>query len=125
MSMTFMVPGFPDANLNLSNRNARLILEAVGLPTDEYSLEIPAGAIPSLRRTVMRVMNGPDAGLPVVQASSERHVRVTREQGLPTIRTGALVIDPGLDADGMRFRLMRLLDLCNIANGAGVGILVG
>ncbi len=121
MSVTFAIKSLPvdyedgSTHLNLANANARALLAALGLETDEYLCG--QCTVAEARRAVMRARN---TNLSHLERAEERRYGAPRRREDGSVEMRPLrVLAYGLSADGLLERVARFERL--VAHAAELG----
>jgi len=110
--------------LNLSNANAALVLDAIGEPFD-YCGTWEVHQLPHVQRSITRAVNG-TAYLRERPAVDTRVMRQEAQRGnIVTLTRGPRIIDAGMDQGGVRERLTRLGEVVRVAREAGFKVTWG
>ena len=104
---TVEVPDVDYQPIHLSNRNATLVMNALGYPpNDDYYYEIKYVDIPEVKRTIMKYLNTDDSLSPYEVETTDRQVdrgwkKTTGDDGVTHIAKdkGARMVDFGVNAD--------------------------
>ena len=111
MSVTLAVANNPQVDINLSNRNAAIILAMVGIAVEgddeSWCGEIAAEDVHRYAQNAIRAMDNVWAQKKAEVPSEVQHgpTRIVYTDGLPTIQRGATMIERGLTLDQIRERL--------------------
>jgi len=122
MSISIVVTAQPETNLNYCNRNAAIVLGAIGIDTSEGYGEITFAELPGLRQRALRALH--KAGVfPTVAPTDERGpTRIIEIDDQLTIQQGVRVIDPGIDQEGVIRRLKEVFSLLAVAHERRSGV---
>lgn len=117
---------------NLSNSNARMLMDLLGFDIDNEAWTISIEQLPDIRRRIMWLLNNPEALARGERAPSDTQaVRRERykdpETGLDAIRSvaGPRMIDLGIDVDYIKRRLNNMLEVIIWAQERGLEVVVG
>ena len=111
MSVTLAVANNPQVDINLSNRNAAIILAMVGIAVEGddggWCGEIAAEDVHRYAQKAIRAMDDVWAQKKAEVPSTVQQgpTRIVEVDGLPTLQRVATVIDCGLTLDQIRERL--------------------
>lgn len=122
MSISIIINAHPDTSLNYSNRNAAIVLGAIGIDTSEGYGEIAFAELPRLRQQALRALHQAGAFQTVAPTDDRGPTRIVEVDGLPTIQRGVRVIDPGIDQEGVIRRLKDVFSLLAIAHERRSGV---
>ncbi|EXI92815.1 MAG: hypothetical protein AW12_00295 [Candidatus Accumulibacter sp. BA-94] len=122
MSISIVINAQPDTCLNYSNRNAAIVLGAIGIDTSEGYGEIAFAELPRLRQQALRALHQAGAFQAVAPTDERGPARVVEIDGQPTIQRGVRVIDPGIDEEGVIRRLKEVFSLLAVANELRSGV---
>jgi len=122
MSISIVVNAQPDTNLNYSNRNAAIVLGAIGIDTSEGYGEIAFAELPRLRQQALRALHQAGAFQTVAPTDERGPARVIEIDGQLTIQRGVRVIDPGIDQEGVVRRLKEVFSLLAVAHERRSGV---
>jgi|AATO01.1.fsa_nt_gi hypothetical protein len=122
MSISIVVTAQPETNLNYCNRNAAIVLGAIGIDTSEGYGEITFAELPGLRQRALRALHKAGA-FPTVAPTDERGpTRIIEIDDQLTIQQGVRVIDPGIDQEGVIRRLKEVFHLLAVAHERRSGV---
>ena len=122
MSITIIVNAQPDTNINYSNRNAAIVLDAIGIDTSEGYGEISFAELPGLRQRALRALHKAGAFKTVAPTDERGPARIVKIDGQPTIQRGVRIIDPGIDQEGIIRRLNEVFHLLAVAHELKSGV---
>ena len=122
MSISIVVTAQPETSLNFCNRNAAIVLGAIGVDTSEGYGEIAFAELPRLRQQALRALHQAGAFQAVAPTDERGPARVVEIDGQPTIQRGVRVIDPGIDEEGVIRRLKEVFSLLAVANELRSGV---
>jgi hypothetical protein len=122
MSISIVINAQPDTNLNYSNRNAAIVLGAIGVDTSEGYGEIAFAELPRLRQRALRALHQAGAFRTVAPTDERGPTRIVKIDGQPTIQRGVRVIDPGIDHEGVIRRLNEVFHLLAVAHELKSGV---
>ena len=122
MSISIVINAQPDTSLNYSNRNAAIVLGAMGIDTSEGYGEIAFAELPRLRQQALRALHQAGAFQAVAPTDERGPTRVVEIDGQPTIQRGVRVIDPGIDQEGIIRRLREVFHLLAVAHELRSGV---
>ena len=122
MSISIVINAQPDTSLNYSNRNAAIVLGAMGIDTSEGYGEIAFAELPRLRQQALRALHQAGAFQAVAPTDERGPTRVVEIDGQPTIQRGVRVIDPGIDQEGIVRRLREVFHLLAVAHELRSGV---
>jgi hypothetical protein len=84
---------FPD--FTVSNRNAAVVCEIMGKEPD-YTGWVDAQELPSIRRRLVRIINGDTTAFEIAPSTSGGEVQVDQTGEIPRITRGATIYDLGV-----------------------------
>lgn len=122
MSISIVITAQPDTSLNYSNRNAAIVLGAIGIDTSEGYGEIAFAELPRLRQQALRALHSAGAFQTVAPTDERGPARVIEIDGQLTIQRGVRVIDPGIDQEGVVRRLQEVFSLLAVAHERRSGV---
>jgi len=122
MSISIVVTAQPETSLNYCNRNAAIVLGAIGVDTSEGYGEIAFAELPRLRQQALRALHQAGAFQTVAPTDERGPARIIEIDGQPTIQRGVRLIDPGLDQDGVIRRLKEVFHLLAVAHELRSGV---
>ena len=122
MSISIVVNAQPDTSLNYSNRNAAIVLGAIGIDTSEGYGEIAFAELPRLRQQALRALHQAGAFQTVAPTDEQGPTHIVDIDGRPTIQRGVRVIDPGIDQEGVIRRLKEVFHLLAVAHEIKSGV---
>lgn len=122
MSISIVINAQPDTSLNYSNRNAAIVLGAMGIDTSEGYGEIAFAELPRLRQQALRALHQSGAFQTVAPTDERGPTRLVEIDGQPTIQRGVRVIDPGIDQEGIIRRLREVFHLLAVAHELRSGV---
>jgi hypothetical protein len=118
---------YPVEPVNLSNHNAAIVLEALGLQIVEYG-SIPADQVHTVIRMGIRANNTPGtfealAEPGYVVPAGSAGVQIIEEDGVLVVRhMGPRIVSAGMSAEGIAWRAGRVLGLFHAAARLGCGV---
>ena len=122
MSISIIVTAQPETSLNYCNRNAAIVLGAMGIDTSEGYGEITFAELPGLRQRALRALHKAGAFQTVAPTDERGLARMVEIEGQPTIQRGVRLIDPGIDQEGVIRRLQEVFSLLAVANELRSGV---
>ena len=122
MSISIVINAQPDTSLNYSNRNAAIVLGAMGIDTSEGYGEIAFAELPRLRQQALRALHQAGAFQAVAPTDERGPTRLVEIDGQLTIQRGVRVIDPGIDQEGIIRRLREVFHLLAVAHELRSGV---
>jgi hypothetical protein len=122
MSISIVITAQPDTNLNYSNRNAAIVLGAIGIDTSEGYGEIAFAELPRLRQQALRALHQAGTFQTVAPIDEQGPTHIVEIDGRPTIQQGVRVIDPGIDQEGVMRRLNEVFHLLAVAHELKSGV---
>ncbi len=122
MSISIVITAQPDTNLNYSNRNAAIVLGAIGIDTSEGYGEIAFAELPRVRQRALRALHQAGAFQTVAPTDERGPARVIEIDGQPTIQRGVRLVDPGIDQEGIIRRLKEVFHLLAVAHERRSGV---
>ena len=122
MSISIVVTAQPETSLNYCNRNAAIVLGAIGVDTSEGYGEITFAELPRLRQQALRALHQAGAFQTVAPTDERGPARIIEIDGQPTIQRGVRLIDPGLDQNGVIRRLKEVFHLLAVAHELRSGV---
>jgi len=122
MSISIVVTAQPETSLNFCNRNAAIVLGAIGVDTSEGYGEIAFAELPRLRHQALRALHQAGAFQTVAPTDERGPARIIEIDGQPTIQRGVRLIDPGLDQEGVIRRLKEVFHLLAVAHELRSGV---
>lgn len=122
MSISIVINAQPDTSLNYSNRNAAIVLGAIGIDTSEGYGEIAFVELPRLRQRALRALHKAGAFQTVAPTDERGPARIVKIDGQPTIQRGVRIIDPGIDQEGVIRRLNEVFHLLAVAHEIKSGV---
>ena len=122
MSISIVVTAQPETSLNYCNRNAAIVLGAIGIDTSEGYGEITFAELPGLRQRALRALHKAGAFQTVASTDERGPARMVEMEGQPTIQRGVRLIDPGIDQEGVIRRLQEVFSLLAVANELRSGV---
>ncbi len=122
MSISISINKHPDTSLNYSNRNAAIVLGAIGIDTSEGYGEIAFAELPRVRQRALRALHQAGAFQTVAPTDERGPTRIIEIDGQPTIQRGVRVIDPGIDREGVIRRLKEVFSLLAVAHELKSGV---
>lgn len=107
--------------MNVSNMTmGEVLAPMLGLEFDHVGF-VPHEQLPNLRRTLIRIKNGGEAGF-TRDPSVEQNTIVDRSGDIPTIRRGATMIDFGVSPQMIQHYADRLLTIIDWAQKNNCGL---
>lgn len=122
MSISIIVTAQPETSLNYCNRNAAIVLGAIGIDTSEGYGEITFAELPGLRQRALRALHKAGVFQTVAPTDERGLARMVEIEGQPTIQRGVRLIDPGIDQEGVIRRLKEVFSLLAVANELRSGV---
>ena len=122
MSISIVIDAQPDTCLNYCNRNAAIVLGAIGIDTSEGYGEIAFAELPRLRQQALRALHQAGAFQTVAPTDERGPTRLIEIYGQLTIQRGVRVIDPGIDQEGVIRRLKEVFHLLAVAHELKSGV---
>jgi len=122
MSISIVVTAQPETSLNYCNRNAAIVLGAIGVDTSEGYGEITFAELPRLRQQALRALHQAGAFQTAAPTDERGPTRIIEIDGQPTIQRGVRLIDPGLDQNGVIRRLKEVFHLLAVAHELRSGV---
>jgi len=122
MSISIVVTAQPETSLNYCNRNAAIVLGAIGIDTSQGYGEITLAELPALRQRALRALHKAGAFQTVAPTDERGPTRIVEVAGRPTIQPGVRVIDPGIDQEGVIRRLREVFHLLAVAHELRSGV---
>ena len=122
MSISIVITAQPETSLNYSNRNAAIVLGAIGIDTSEGYGEIDFAELPRLRQQALRALHRAGAFQTVAPTDERGPTRLIEIDGQPTIQRGVRVIDPGIDQEGVVRRIKEVFHLLAVAHERRSGV---
>lgn len=122
MSISIVVTAQPETSLNYCNRNAAIVLGAIGIDTSEGYGEITFAELPGLRQRALRALHKAGAFQTVASTDERGPARMVEIEGQPTIQRGVRLIDPGIDQEGVIRRLKEVFSLLAVAHERRSGV---
>jgi len=122
MSISIVVTAQPETSLNYCNRNAAIVLGAIGVDTSEGYGEITFAELPRLRQQALRALHQAGAFQTAAPTDERGPARIIEIDGQPTIQRGVRLIDPGLDQNGVIRRLKEVFHLLAVAHELRSGV---
>ncbi len=122
MSISLIINAKPEASLNYTNRNAAIVLGAIGIDVSEGYGEIDVADLPRLRQRALQVLHQAGAFPTVAPSDTRGPTRLVEINGQPTIQRGVRLIDPGIDQEGVVRRLREVFHLLAVAHELRSGV---
>ncbi len=113
--------------VNLAGGNAILVLRALGLDEEEYG-SVDHASIPAVLQRALVVLNRDEVAARSTRAPVDIEggwggTEIRHDGNLVTLtRMGPSIIDRGVDLDGLRERIRRVIAVFEWARDAGVGV---
>ena len=109
-------------SMNVSNRNAEVIADMIGVESVDSSGWIPNENLPEIRRTLIRIINGSTAQHQIEPSTVGGGTIMDRDGPIPQIRKTAKIYDFGVSDYQLKAYAERLLGIIDWAQKNKCGV---
>jgi hypothetical protein len=108
--------------MNVSNRNMQVVCSLLGVECDDYSGWIPPNEIPTIKRRLIRLMNGDTKSYQIEPTEFKGERKVDRSGDIPRITTGPQMLDFGVDDTQITRYISTLMKILDYAQQNNMGV---